>query len=83
MTETIERKSVISAPDKSGDVRHEWSKDNPEEVQIAKEMFEKYVKGEKKYGAYKTGKNGEPGEMIREFDPDAESIILRAQVVGG
>jgi len=34
--------------------------------------------------AYKAeGKNGERGEQIRKFDPDAERIILAKPLVGG
>lgn len=83
MTETMERKSTISKLDDSGDFRQEWSKDNPAEVEAAREVFERFVKGEKKYVAYKTREDGSEGEVIREFDPEAERITLRPQMMAG
>jgi hypothetical protein len=79
---------LMSTLDASGDVRHMWSKDNPDEVSAAKALFDSLVKPRSKGGkghlAYKAeGKDGHKGEQLREFDPEAERIILVPQMVGG
>lgn len=68
--------------DRTGDSRIMWDKDNADEVAAARAQFEALRK--KGYLAYKAeGKNGEQGEQIRRFDPDAERIILVKANVGG
>jgi hypothetical protein len=59
-----------------------WDRTQPDEVAAAKRAFDDLKK--KRYLAYKAeGKKGERGELLREFDPDAERIILVRQVQGG
>lgn len=66
---------------KAGDVKTVWNKDNADEVGAARAQFDQLkAKG---YAAFKTDRNGEKGEMIREFDPTAECIILAPQMKGG
>lgn len=67
--------------DGSGDSRFMWNKDNADEVSAAKETFQKLK--DKKYLAYKVNADGSRGEVIREFDPTAEKIIMAPQLVGG
>ena len=64
-----------------GDVKIMWDSDKSEEVASAREQFDR-LRG-KGYLAYKTDKKGEKGEVIREFDPDAERIIMAPQMRGG
>lgn len=73
---------ILHTLDKTGDTRVMWDKDNADEVAAAKKTFDDLKK--KGYMAYKAeGKDGRKGEQIREFDKDAERIILVRQLVGG
>lgn len=68
--------------DRTGDQRVMWDKDNVEEVDAARAMFERLTS--KGYFAYKAeGKKGTQGEQIRTFDPNAERIILVKAHAGG
>lgn len=68
--------------DKTGDTRVMWDKGNADEVKAARAQFSALTK--KGFIAYRAvGKKGEQGEVIREFDPEAERIILVKQLVGG
>lgn len=66
-----------------GDSRFMWSKHNPDEVAAAKKQFNDLKK--KGHIAYRVdGDNGNArGEVIREFDPDAEALIMAPAPVGG
>lgn len=64
-----------------GDTRLMWDPTRPDEVAAAKKTFDELTK--KKYLAYKVKKKGEPGEMIRAFDPEAGKIILAPPMQGG
>ena len=73
---------LMHALDRSGDTRVMWDKGNTDETAAARAQFEALTG--KGYVAYRAeGKNGERGEVIREFDPQAERIILVKQLVGG
>lgn len=71
----------LTVLDGSGDSRFMWSKDNPDEVKAAKSTFKKLK--DKGYLAYKVKGDGTKGEVLREFDPEAEKIIMAPQLVGG
>lgn len=66
----------------TGDTKTIWDKNEPAEVEIARQAFESLkAKG---YTAFRvTGKDGEKGEKMTEFDPDAERVILVAPLMGG
>lgn len=64
-----------------GDTKLMWDSNRPAEVESAKRTFDDLKK--KKYKAFKVKKNGEPGEMIDEFDEDAEKIIMAPPIQGG
>lgn len=82
VTETLEEgTSCLYVLDGSGDSRFMWSKDNPDEINAAKKQF-KALK-DKGYIAYKVNAAGEKGEVLREFDPTAEKVIMAPQLVGG
>ena len=82
VTETLEQgQHGLYVLDGSGDSRFMWSKDNPDEITAAKKQF-KSLK-DKGYIAYKVNAAGEKGEVLREFDPTAEKIIMAPQLVGG
>jgi hypothetical protein len=84
VTETPKKakKSELAILDQTGDTKVMWSKDNPDEVDAAEAQFKTLTR--KGYTAYRaTGKDGKKGEQIREFDPDAERIILVPPVQAG
>ena len=67
--------------DITGDTKTVWNADRPEEVEAAKAQFDSLKK--KGYIAYKVDKKGEKGEIMREFDSKAESVILSPPMRGG
>lgn len=75
-------KHWMAITDHTGDTKVLWSKDNEDEVENARRTFNDMKK--KGYTAFHvTGKKGEPGEQMREFDPDAERIIFTKPQAGG
>ncbi len=75
-------KAEMAVLDRTGDTKIIWSKDSPDEVANAKRTFDDLRK--KGYAAFTVkGKDGEKGEQIREFDAQAERMILVPQMVGG
>jgi hypothetical protein len=77
----VEGSGTLCVLDESGDTRMQWDRKNPAEVAKAEARF-KELKA-KGYLAYKVNKKGDKGEVITAFDPDAERIILHAQMIGG
>jgi len=68
--------------DLTGDTKIIWDRRNSEEVGAARVTFNRLRKNNR-YLAYKVGPSGDKGEVITEFDPDAEKIILAPTMVGG
>jgi hypothetical protein len=65
-----------------GDVPVMWDRNEPDEVAVARKTFQEAKK--KGMIAYRAeGKDGHRGEVIRDFDPAAERIILVRQHQGG
>ena len=64
-----------------GDLKSTWDKDNPDEVRAAREQFERLTK--RGHIAFRVKGKGERGEIMREFDANAEAIILSPPVSGG
>lgn len=80
--EVPEGHGFMSTLDRSGDTRIMWDKGNKTEVENARRTFRDLLKDG--YMAYRAvGKKGAQEEVIREFDADAERIILVRQLVGG
>lgn len=67
---------------RDGDTKLIWDKDNEHEVENAKRTFDDLkAKG---FLAYKVeGRRGEKGELLREFDPEAEKLIMAPPLQGG
>lgn len=75
-------KSELAVMDKSGDTKLMWDKDNEDEVEAARTTFNKLKK--KGFFAYTvTDKDGSKGKLIKEFDPDAQKIIMSPVMVAG
>jgi len=66
---------------KDGDYKVTWDRDRPEEVEAARETFERLKK--KGHIAYALRANGKQGEVLREFDPESEAIVLAPALAGG
>lgn len=83
--ETIEeprKLSTLNVLDRTGETRLTWDAENENEVNAVRELFEN-LKG-KGFSAYSVkGKKGEKGELIKEFDPELELIIMSPRMVGG
>ncbi len=78
----INGKHYLAIQDHTGDTKIMWSKDNDDEVEVARNTFRDMKK--KGYQAFKVvGKKGDPGEQMNEFDPDAERIIFVKQAAPG
>jgi hypothetical protein len=67
--------------DLSGDSKVHWDKNNAVEVEAAKASFD--VLKKKGYVAFRLNSDGSTGEQIREFDPNAEKILMRPPLQGG
>lgn len=66
-----------------GDINVSWDKNDPDDVAMAKGWWDDATKV-KKYLGYKVeGEEGRRGEVMREFDPTAERLILSPQAQGG
>ncbi len=65
-----------------GDTKIMWDKSKPAEVKNAEESFKRLRKDG--YLAYKVvGDKGDKGEMLTEFDPNAERIVFSPPMAGG
>jgi len=64
-----------------GDTKIIWDAEKKEEVQAAKDTFDKLR--DQGYFAYRVKKKGDKGEVITQFDPQAEKIILALPMRGG
>lgn len=72
---------LLARLDESGDARVTWSRTNQTEIDVAREAFNKgRAKG---MMAYRCKSDGSKGEIISDFDPAAEKIILAPPMQGG
>jgi hypothetical protein len=66
----------------SGDSKLIWNPDNADETEAARALFDTLKR--KGHLAYKVvGKEGDKGEVLRDFDPHAGRIIMAPRMVGG
>lgn len=73
--------SEMNICDPSGHSKHIWDAGIAAEVEAAKEMFKTLTK--KGYAAFHVKKGGEQGEKMRDFDREAEKMILVPNLQGG
>jgi hypothetical protein len=71
----------IAVMGKEGDVKTIWNPKNADEVENARKTFNDMKK--KGYLAFKVAKDGEKGEQMTEFDPDAAKMILMVPAFQG
>ena len=73
--------SVHIVMDRNGDTRHEFDVADPEAVALAERRFlELTGRG---FRAAALGKDGNPGKLLREFDPQVERTLFIPQLQGG
>jgi len=73
--------STLYVQNKSGDTRIEWDPGVPAEVAAAKAAWD--AARDKRYLAYRTRADGSKGEILRNWDPTAERIVMSPQLQGG
>jgi hypothetical protein len=73
---------VIIEMNRSGDDRHEFKVDTDEAAVVAAMTKFNELIGAGKFASV-PGPDGSSGRLIREFDPTAETIIFRNQIIGG
>jgi hypothetical protein len=77
----VNGKHYMAITDETGDTKVMWSRDNPDEVEVAERAFKDMKK--KGYAAFRVDKKGDAGEQMHDFDPKAERIIFIKQTAGG
>lgn len=65
----------------AGDLKVIWDKNKRDEVESARNQFDAMMK--KGYLAFSVKKDGEKGKVVKEFDEDAEMLILSPKLQGG
>jgi len=68
----------------AGDTTIKWNANDPDEVEMAKKAFDAYKQKHPKALAYRVKKNDEKEATgMKEFDANAEMIIMREYMVKG
>ncbi len=78
---SVLQRGELRVLDATGDTKLIWNPNNTDEVENAKRTFNDLRS--KGYLAYKVTEGGAKGEVIREFDANAEKIILAPALRGG
>lgn len=81
-TEPVHTGTLIIPQWDTGHAEFKWDKNDAKDIDLARETFVKYkAKG---YMAYRVDpKSGGKGEVLKEFDPKAEQIIMTPPLAGG
>lgn len=64
-----------------GDTRTIWNPREPEEVAAARATFDRLKRN--KFSIFKVGQDGEKGELMDAFDPNAAKLIAVPPIAGG
>ena len=72
---------VFRVMDHTGDTRTEFNTDDAAEAKVAAERFEELTG--KGYRAAVPGDNGQPGDIIKTFDPTAKEMLFIPRLQGG
>ena len=67
--------------DGSGDTKTTWDPDNADEVSMAKEQFDGFIK--KNFNAFTVNKIGKKGKKITDFDSSLGSLIMVPPIMAG
>lgn len=73
---------TMAEMNETGDTKITWNKHDRDEVDVARAAFNKLTK-KGKYAAFAVSLGGGKAGQIREFDPNAEKIILVPAIAGG
>ncbi len=65
----------------SGDTKLVWDSDHEDEVANARRTFDDLRR--KGFSAFAVGAKGEKTTQVREFDPEAEKLIMVPALAGG
>lgn len=80
-TATVPRRCEMAVLDLTGDSKTIWNPNNDAEVEVAHNTFNTLkAKG---YIAYRVNASGDKGEIMTEFDPLAEKMIMAPALRGG
>lgn len=77
-----DNQGVMVILDRTGDTKHIWDRNNPDEVQAMREIFDTMTE-DKRMQAWSVNRKGDKDRRITEFDPQAEKIIFAPALVGG
>ena len=68
----------------AGDTNIKWNSNKPEEIEMAKQAFEAYKKKHPKAQAFRVNNDDKKDtQVLEEFDPNAEFIIMQDFLVKG
>ena len=81
MSVAVAERSTLHIMDHTGHTTKEWDPAVASEVEAARAAFNQ-MKG-RGYLAYSVNTKGDKGEVIKGFDPNAESIVMSPQMIGG
>ena len=71
----------LSILDHTGDTKLIWNSDNQDEIDNARETFDRLKK--KGYIAYSVEKGGDKGKVLTKFDAACEKMIMAPAMAGG
>lgn len=74
---------TIKVPNTSGDTQHAFSLDNPQQREAARKMVENHLAAGDNNLAFRFKEGTKEGEIIKQYDPTADTIILSEPVYGG
>ena len=73
--------SVQIVMDRNGDTRHEFDATDPRALALAEQRFRELTG--KGFRAVAPAKDGKPGTLLRDFDPQVEQTLFIPQLQGG
>jgi len=65
-----------------GDTKIIWNPRDEDETENARKTWDRLV-GKRRFIGFRVKKDGDKGEQIREFDPDAAKLIIVPPMAGG
>ena len=73
--------SIHIVMDRNGDTRHEFDRADPVALTEAEERFRQLTG--KGFRAVALGKDGQPGTLLKKFEPQVEQTLFIPQLQGG
>jgi hypothetical protein len=67
--------------DRSGDTRHQFDRNDPASVEMARDRFRELTNAG--FRAVALERNGEQGRLLSGFDPQVERMLFIPQLKGG